>query len=437
MFNFLKSPKFICILFVYLKNVHACHDLNANFTHYLSSKTPYRYVANYNTDPLEYDGCKAWKIWLVQRHGTRTPGKPLDVFVKNRLPQIQQDIVNSLIKGDLCNEYEIKYWKPHRELDDQKRLTTEGEDELFEIAERFQQRLPHLLDQPVENTNFLFRFTDTQRTERSALQFATGLFGRVEVKNISFPKPLDKDPLLRFYKVCQKWRKNVKKSPEATIEHKKFIESSIVNKTLSHLSKRLGLDYVLTFNDAKNMYSYCAFETAWEKNKISPWCSVFSESDFKVFEYSEDLKHFLIDGYNYELTYKQSCVLLKNMIEHFDDEDLNSNNGIFYFTHSGTILKMLGLLSLYKDDNFLRHDNYLEMENRQWRTSKIDAFGSNLAFVLYKCNNDDMKIIMLHQERIIKIPGCDAELCSYEKFKLHYQAKLKNCDFNEMCGIHK
>lgn len=68
----------------------------------------------------------------------------------------------------------------------------------------------------------------------------------------------------------------------------------------------------------------------------------------------------------------------------FSDESLLSKNGIFYFTHSGTILKMLGVLGLYKDDRELKHDNYNEMENRHWRTSKIDAFGSNLAFVLFK-----------------------------------------------------
>lgn len=45
---------------------------------------------------------------------------------------------------------------------------------------------------------------------------------------------------------------------------------------------------------------------------------------------------------------------------------------------------MLGLLGLYKDESELKHDNYLEMENRQWRTSKIDAFGSNLVFIIYK-----------------------------------------------------
>lgn len=75
------------------------------------------------------------------------------------------------------------------------------------------------------------------------------------------------------------------------------------------------------------------------------------------------------------------------MIVIYSNVDLHSKNGIFYFTHSGTILKMLGLLRLYKDKSKLKHDNYFDMENRQWRTSKIDAFASNIAFVLYKYLN--------------------------------------------------
>lgn len=55
----------------------------------------------------------------------------------------------------MCNVDELKKWTPHEELDDQKRLTKEGEDELLSIAERMQLRFPTLLDQLIENTNFL------------------------------------------------------------------------------------------------------------------------------------------------------------------------------------------------------------------------------------------------------------------------------------------
>lgn len=52
----------------------------------------------------------------------------------------------------------------------------------------------------------------------------------------------------QFYKICQKWRKEVKKSSEALIEYQKFTESQLTNDTLKHLSSRLGLDYTLTFS---------------------------------------------------------------------------------------------------------------------------------------------------------------------------------------------
>lgn len=60
--------------------------------------------------------------------------------------------------GKLCNEDKIKMWTANKELDDKKRLTKEGEDELLSIAERMQLRFPHLLNQPYENTNFLVKF---------------------------------------------------------------------------------------------------------------------------------------------------------------------------------------------------------------------------------------------------------------------------------------
>jgi hypothetical protein len=63
-----------------------------------------------------------------------------------------------LNSGKLCNEDEIKSWTSHKEIDDQKRLTKEGEDELFAIAERMQLRFPNLLNQPYENTNFLVKY---------------------------------------------------------------------------------------------------------------------------------------------------------------------------------------------------------------------------------------------------------------------------------------
>ena len=55
-----------------------------------------------------------------------------------------------------------------------------------------------------------------------------------------------------------------------------------------------------------------------------------------------------------------------------------------YFSHSGTILKMLSVLGIAKDKNTLRHDSFSISSSRDWKTSLIDAFASNIAFVLYE-----------------------------------------------------
>lgn len=31
-----------------------------------------------------------------------------------------------------------------------------------------------------------------------------------------------------------------------------------------------------------SIYTYCAFETAWEKHKVSPWCLIFDKLDLMV-----------------------------------------------------------------------------------------------------------------------------------------------------------
>ena len=48
----------------------------------------------------------------------------------------------------------------------------------------------------------------------------------------------------------------------------------------------------------------CRYETAWEplSEISSPWCAIFSEQDFSVFEFSEDLKSYYHEGPGFEIT---------------------------------------------------------------------------------------------------------------------------------------
>lgn len=135
--------------------------------------------------------------------------------------------------------------------------------------------------------------------------------------------------------------------------------------------------------DVHLLYSTCAFETAWHKNLKSPWCSAFDPESLSVIEYAEDLKYYWIDGYGFEITYKQACPAFNDMYEHMVRADKYPST-VVYFTHSGTLLKMIAHMGIHKTSKHLRHDEYDSNVDREWRVSKIDPFGTNLAFVLHQ-----------------------------------------------------
>lgn len=54
---------------------------------------------------------------------------------------------------------------------------------------------------------------------------------------------------------------------------------------------------------------------------------------------------------------------------------------------------------------------------------------------IFRCDNNETKILTLHQEKIIRLKGCEDDLCPLDTFQQIYDSELKNCDFNQMCNI--
>lgn len=186
-------------------------------------------------------------------------------------------------------------------------------------------------------------------------------------------------------------------------------------------------------NDVHLMYMTCAFETAMHQKNFSPWCSLFDSHTIQIFEFLEDLEYYWVDGYGYPLTYNQACPAIKDMIARINPNATTSTTTV-YFTHSGTILKLLAKLNLYKDDLPLVHTDF--KYDRKWRVSKIDAFASNIFFITFDCGDAGYKVLALHQEQPVFIPGCDSDsyFCCLEVFLKLFKKDVDNCQFDEMCS---
>uniref|UniRef100_T1I420 2,3-bisphosphoglycerate 3-phosphatase n=1 Tax=Rhodnius prolixus TaxID=13249 RepID=T1I420_RHOPR len=292
-------------------------------SNYLGTKTPYRLVANEDDSAIVFQGCHPLKIVGVIRHGTRTPGHKAEKKIRSKLGALRDHIeagnlpeLNSVLEN-FCQynlHKRIKKWAFVLEKEGEKFLTKEGEDEMIKLAKRIKSRFPTLLNQEYSNKSYYFRFTDTQRTRESAKFFTIGLFGN-EAQHVWFPEPEKKDQILRFYKLCDKWIKEVDENSKSSEELEKFLLTDEVKDMLKRVAERMN--YTVNYEDVKSMYTTCGFETAWNRETKSPWCSLLSERDFKILEYAEDLKYYWNDGYGFEINRNQACPLIKNVFTQF------------------------------------------------------------------------------------------------------------------------
>lgn len=236
----------------------------------------------------------------------------------------------------------------------------------------------------------------------------------------------------QFYKLCSRWKTDVDKNPKTFDNVRKFLLSDPMLAVINHIRNVTKLSNI-DANTVRLMYTVCAFETAWQRRKEpSVWCQLFDRTSLQTLEFAEDLEYYWNDGYGYELTHRIACPAIADMFKHIDPQSMLPNS-TFYFTHSGTLLKLLAHLGLYKDTTPLTYTDY--GKQRKWRTSAIDAFATNVAFVLYECDDHEPMVLTMHQEQVMHIPGCplNSDLCSLETLRKLFANSLDNCNFNEMC----
>ena len=115
--------------------------------------------------------------------------------------------------------------------------------------------------------------------------------------------------------------------------------------------------------------------------------------------------------------------------------------GAFYFGHTETMVPLVSLLGLFNYSEPLRHDNYHRHTSRQFRTSHVSPFSTNLAFVLHKCDEtesdkaNDFTIQLLFKERPMRWPVCGQSSCLYEDVRTYYSKYIDSCRFEEICDM--
>lgn len=140
-------------------------------------------------------------------------------------------------------------------------------------------------------------------------------------------------------------------------------------------------------------------------------------NEAKIFEYAKDLEEWNLGGSASTVNKRLSCDLVQDMVKRM--ETLDGPSTIAYFAHSTTLQLFLTGLGYAHLDTPLKADNYDQMADRAWISSKISCLATNVAVVRYDCA-DGVKIQFLHNERPLQLDWCVNGLCDWEDVKVKY-----------------
>lgn len=366
-----------------------------------------------------------------------------------------------------------------------------GFDEAGKIAARLSAIYPEMFDSA--QTNIKIGLTDEIRTAQTALMFLkeiknftssykscdlNQLPGR-QVESDSTSSSSNKDQaaqvadscyrmLIRdFYKEKLKFHKICSSKHQAGEEtvisfNYSLFEPMRIERIVERLSKKLKLDQPLSDAHTRAMYDVCKYETAYVGSSI--WCNLFLEEELKFFEYINDIDDYLY-AFGHDDLRRSACPvtseLMKSFLSFRDNKASPRYNteAHFYFTHSEAIQRILAAsVNLKSDPGYSRKavrahlDQGTAPEERQWRTSLMTPFASNIAFSLYECEKTQpnrvgrdgelvfdtretpFKVVASLNEKPIKLEGCPSVVCDLAT--LEYQGRLnqeKECKLEDIC----
>ncbi|CAB3378908.1 Hypothetical predicted protein [Cloeon dipterum] len=412
------------------------------------TRTAYEFSAGRTAGPAGQSdvrgipGCKPLMVWMVARHGARNPnGAEAD-----RLRQITKlrDEINRNYEernSKLCptDAQNLQQWQFTFNSAEEDGISQQGREDMNLMGKRVRTKFEELFSaQEYSEQSYVFKHTNTQRAKISAESFAEGLFPSTQVR---FQTNGNNDTLLKSYQNCLAWEGLVDGNPETLKPMEKFLGLPEFNRMVYEVSQRLGFRYNLTQDTILYAYDICRYEKANNIKIVSPWCALFTPDDLKLIEYAEDLRFYHNTGYGNSINSRIGCPLVKDMMYRFRNvangvEDQPS--GVFYFTHLTSVMTLLARLGVANDQPAPSYNNYASQTRRQWKTSALAPFGSNLMAVFFNCTGSsgsvEQKVVFYLQESVLPLPGCDAGLCTWDFVREQFMPLADECNVNRTCA---
>uniref|UniRef100_A0A3B3UM92 Multiple inositol polyphosphate phosphatase 1 n=1 Tax=Poecilia latipinna TaxID=48699 RepID=A0A3B3UM92_9TELE len=427
-----------------IQNVEFCSSAEIpdvpSIATYFGTKTRYEEVKpNLLRDPLTVntsvlrpppgDFCTPFHVTAIIRHGSRFP------TIKNirrihRLSELLQNEASRTSESSTGWLDELRNrWEPWYTEDMDGQLVRKGREDLQFLAQRLATLLPSLLsEENVRKRRIHFVTSSKHRCVSSVEAFQEGL--QITCLAQGYNHEVD-DELMRFFERCRGYVEGVENNHTALLEVEKFKHGEEMQIVM--LERNIPFDLFFPFLALLDLVEAAFFICSYElsiKSIHSPWCFLFDESDAKVLEYSFDLKQFWKRSHGHLISSLSSCPLFHHIFRTLDKAGQPAS---VLVGHAETLIPLISLLGLYKDQTLPTASNYHSQHGRSFRTSRIIPYAANLLFVLYDCQRGP-RLQLLINETPLRFPNFQTEDAPlYRDVRAAYRYLLDGCDFNTEC----
>ncbi|KAG7388944.1 PHOsphatase [Phytophthora pseudosyringae] len=374
------------------------------------------------------------QIQQVSRHGSRYPTDNTMLEIADLLYRLQANY--SSVLPEWLNEYSLPYNMSVAGV-----LSSTGFDELASFGKRTRDSVGLAIPSKYTDKQFILAHTFKARTGDSAKAFASKFFDNPShVQYVEYPK--GKDPLIRFYDICERYLSEVKHNPNASAELKAYGTSSQMNASIAHLKSELNLpdSVALSVTDVRAAFAACAFDIM-VYGITSRWCSLMDQTLLNRLDYAEDLEAFYEQGAGYKINYEMAAVLLQDVYSFMKKFIAGETTvvGNLRFGHAETTLPLMTLLGYGDRTKLLASWTDDQIDSRGFRTSVLSPTASNIDFRLYRGKNDQKHYVSVWiQEVEAPLPGCNGEMyCELSKVEKLWSYYLNDYNFKADCAIPK
>ncbi|XP_041829645.1 multiple inositol polyphosphate phosphatase 1b [Melanotaenia boesemani] len=419
---------------------------------YFGTKTRYeevnphllRDVLSVNTSVLKpppTERCSPVHLTAVIRHGSRYPtAKNIRRILK----------LSELVRAEASRDsgssvgwlQDIRSrWEPWYTEDMDGQLVMKGRDDLRQLARRLATLFPSLLsEENVRKRRVSFISSSKHRCVSSVEAFQEGLQQHWSPHDgpPEFLHEVD-DELMRFFERCRGYVEGVENNRTALLEVEKFKHGKEMDGVRKKVADKLGLPFhSLTPDLVEAAFFLCSYELSI-KSVHSPWCFLFDERDAKVLEYKSDLKQYWKRSHGHVISSLSSCPLFHHVFRTLDkagrprrSSEASPEPASILVGHAETLLPLLSLLGLYKDQTPPTASNYHSQHGRSFRSGRIVPYAANLLLVLYDCRGGP-RLQLLVNETPVGFPGLQEDAPLYRDVRAAYRHLLDGCDFRWEC----